>query len=234
VTGTSVPGASTAVPNISQQVGLFTLATGGHASSTALYTMWIGSNDVYTALAGLIGNTLSLAQAMTDLTLAAQTEAAAVQALALEGAHTFLVPLVPDLGKTPDASGAASIASELSAGYNAALATALLAVTTAAGADVRYVDTFGLIDNAVADPAAFGFTDATDPCYVGPLTGGGSVCATPASYLFWDGEHPTAVGHADIAAAALVALPEPSTIALLPVAMLGLFAVRRRTRRISA
>ncbi len=237
VTGSSVPGASTAVPNITQQVGLFTLATGGHASSTALYTMWIGSNDVDTALGALTGGVLSFGQALADLTLAAQVEAAAVQALALAGARTFLVPLLPDLGKIPNATavpGLPPIATQLTAAYNTALATALLAVTNAVGADVRYVDTFSLIDNAVANPAAFGFTDVTDPCYVGALTGGGSVCATPSSYLFWDGEHPTAAGHAVIAAAALVALPEPSTLALLPVALLGLLVATGRSRRVRA
>jgi phospholipase/lecithinase/hemolysin len=230
VTGSSVPGASTLVPNITQQVGAFTLASGGVASSTALYTMWIGANDIYTALADLAASAISPIQALADVALAAAVEANAVRTLALEGAHTFLVPLVPDLGKTPAAAGLNVFATALSQQYNAALAADLLAVTGALGTDIRLVDTFSLIDQAVANPAQFGFTNVTDPCYVGSLNGGGSVCTTPATYLFWDVEHPTTAADVFIARAALQALgvPEPSTLALLPIALLGLAVARRR------
>jgi phospholipase/lecithinase/hemolysin len=61
-------------------------------------------------------------------------------------------------------------------------------------------------NDGIAEPGAFGLSNVTDPCYVGPLTGGGTVCATPDQYLFWDGTHPTTAGHAiaaDEAAAVL-------------------------------
>ena len=63
VTGPAVPGATTTVPNVVQQIGLFSVATGGHAPSTGLYAVWIGANDIFTALDGLLANTLTAVQA---------------------------------------------------------------------------------------------------------------------------------------------------------------------------
>jgi phospholipase/lecithinase/hemolysin len=232
VTGPAVPGATTAVPDIAQQVGLFARNTGGHAPPGGLYTVWIGANDAFTALDDIAAGTLTVAQAQVALAKAALTEAGAVADLASLGAETFLVPLVPDLGKTPDANGdpaAAALATLLSVTYDNALAAALAKLSAGdEGLTIHILDIFSLLDAAVADPAAFGFTDVTDRCYLGPLTGGGTVCATPATYLFWDGEHPTAAGHAAVARAALAELPEPSTLALLAAGGLALVLRRRR------
>lgn len=228
VTGPAVPGGNEVVPNIGQQVGLFTQATGGSAPSSALYTVWIGANDIFAALDDLIANTITIAQARADLLVAAQTAAGAVHSLAEEGATTFLVPLIPDLGKTPNVLGVmglAPIATSLTEGYNAALAQAIRGLDLGE-IDVSYVDAFALIDAAVRDPAAFGYTNVTDRCYVGPLSGGGTVCATPDSYLFWDGQHPTAPGHARVAALALEAIPEPRALLILLAAVCGVIALR--------
>ncbi len=84
-----------------------------------------------------------------------------------------------------------------------------------------------LIDQALANPSEFGFSNVTAPCYTGPFTGGGSACSDPDSHLFWDDVHPTAAGHllvADDAAELIgVPIPEPSTWAMtiLGVACLG-------------
>jgi phospholipase/lecithinase/hemolysin len=229
VTGPAVPGATpTAIPTITQQVGLFNTATLGHAPSSALYTVWIGSNDVFQALAD-VGGGLSPATAKTDLANAAQTAAAAINTLASEGAKTFIVPLVPDLGKTPTANGnpiTALAATALSAAYDTALVTDVSALAASDGITVHFLDTFSLIDNVVADPTAFGYTDVTDPCYTGPFTGGGSACSDPNSFLFWDLQHPTEPGHQAIAALALAEIPAPSTLSTLMVA--GLFLLMRR------
>ena len=65
----------------------------------------------------------------------------------------------------------------------------------------------------VTDPAYYGFTNVTQPCLTGEVNySGGTPCATPDQYLFWDELHPTAAGQQLVAqeAADLVA-PEPGT-----------------------
>lgn len=231
-TGTPLLAPPAAVPNVVQQVGLFSAASNGVAPSGALYTMWIGANDVFAALdAGQ-----SEPQTRAAVASAAQTEAAAVLTLASQGARSFLIPLVPDLGKTPDAlaNGPAdsAIATALSIFYNAALEADLAGQSL----DLKFLDTFALLDAAVADPAKFSLTNVTDGCYAGPLSGGGLVCATPDQYLFWDGMHPTATADRLVADAALVELtggvPEPGTwvMMLLGFAGVGFTAYRRNAR----
>ena len=70
------------------------------------------------------------------------------------------------------------------------------------------VDTYSLVDKAVADPALFGFTDVTDPVWTGNFTdpnSGTLRASTPAAqsqYLFWDQDHPTSAAHMLLAGAA--------------------------------
>ena len=115
-----------------------------------------------------------------------------------------------------------------------------MAPVEAAGLTVFDLNTYALIDEAVQDPGAFGFSNVTAPCWTGGFTGyasGGSVCSTlPAvqdTYLFWDDVHPTAAGHLLVADAALSAMglpvPEPSTWAMMAIGFVSLgFAGYRR------
>lgn len=231
VTGNAVPGSISPVPNITQQVGLFLSATGGVAPGSNLYTVWIGSNDVYQAVSDVVASPMSLPAIQSDLGVAAQTETAAINVLANAGATTFIVPLLPDLGKTPLGAPAAALATSLSALYNADLVTDLTALEVTDHISIGFIDTFSLIDAAVSNPAAFGLTNATDPCYAGPFTGGPPApCATPATYLFWDRQHPTDTGHELIASLAEnVAVPEPPTLPIfVAAAVLALICRRRR------
>jgi len=233
VTGSSVPGPTSLVPTITQQVGLFLSSTGGVSPASNLSSVWIGSNDVYQAVSDVVGNPSSLGLIQSDLGFAAQTETAAINALAAAGATTFLVPLLPDLGKTPLGAPAAALATSLSALYNANLVADLMTLAVTDHISVGFIDTFSLIDAAVANPVAFGLTNVTNPCYTGLLTGGPPApCATPATYLFWDVQHPTETGHEFIATLAEnVAVPEPPTLPIFVAAVfLGLICRRRITR----
>ena len=229
---------SSPVPTLTQQVATFISGLGGSAApSSALYSVWIGANDllnVVRASAALVGteplNQIK-AKAASDAVGAAATEAAAIEALATKGADDFLVPLVPDLGLTPSLSGTSfgsATGTALAALYNASLEADLAGLSTMSGISLSFLDTFSLLDSAVADPAGYGLTDVTDPCYVGPYTGGGTVCATPGTYLFWDTLHPTAAGQQLIADAALAALPEPGAMSVLAFGLCGVLLLRRR------
>ena len=215
------------VPTLVQQVALFDAATQGLAPPSALYAVWVGGTD----LLNIFQSGAAGAQALALVQGAAATEATEIAALIGAGARSFLVGLLPDVGKAPSVTvfgpAAAAAASALAMAYNTALEADLSGLITA-GASLSYLDAFSLVDAAVANPGAFGLSNVTDPCYVGPLTGGGTVCATPDQYLFWDGDHPTTAAHAIVAAAAAVALvPEPGTSTLLAVGLIGLLVCCR-------
>ena len=180
-------------------------------SATALYTLSIGSNDLLDILAN---PALTTPQQTTDVNDAVANEISFVNQLVSDGAKNLLVLDVPDLGKTPDVTqgladgsnmpSAALIAeaSQLASEYNTALTTQL---ATIPGIDVHVIDAYQLIDNAVADPAAFGLTNVTSPVWSGNATSSssGTLAATSVTaqnqFLFWDHLHPTETGHQAIA-----------------------------------
>jgi phospholipase/lecithinase/hemolysin len=215
-TGPALPGATTSIPDINQQVARFTTVTGGHAPSTGLYAVWVGGNDIIQAVTDVVGG-MTPGAAAADLSLAAHDTAVAVNTLAGEGARHFIVPTVPDLAKVPDLRAVPALgplATSLTAAYDAALLADVGALIGTDHIDVRFLDTDVLLNAIIADPAGFGLTDATDACYVGSLAGGGTVCAIPDQYMFWDGDHPSAAGHRLIADAAASAIPAPGGLPL--------------------
>ena len=153
------------VPTFAQQVALFNAATHGVAPSSALYTVWIGGEDLLNVLqSGVTG-----AQALALMRGAAATETTGIAALIGQGARNFLVGLLPDAGKAPSITvlgPAASVkASALAAAYNIALVANLSGVIASRRANVSFLDAFSLVDVIVADPDDFGLSNVTDPCY---------------------------------------------------------------------
>ncbi|WP_158931177.1 SGNH/GDSL hydrolase family protein [Acidisphaera sp. S103] len=174
-------------------------------SPNALYTVWAGSNDVM----AIANSTETAAQQVATVQQSVNNEVQFIGGLVAHGAKDLVVMGVPDLGVTPDeraspASDAAS--SALAQDYNADLGTALRQIVASGGASIDYVNTYALLDAAVANPAAYGFSNVTQPVWTGgPAPGsGGSLNAAGAAqngYLFFDDLHPTAAGHALLAAA---------------------------------
>ena len=219
------------VPTLTPQIGLFLSAIGVPIPSTALYAIWIGSNDIFNILDNGVTGPTALQQAQG----AALTEATAIATLAAAGGENFLVPLVSDLGKTPTLTKLGPFVSAagttLAQTYNTALEADLAVLSSTPGINLSFLDTFSLLDAAIADPVEFGLTNVVAPCYIGPYTGGGSVCATPDQYLFWDELHPTVIGQALIAKAALNAVPEPATLTVVAIGIAGIAAARRQSKR---
>lgn len=227
--------------DLPSQILAFEAAHPGGAPSSALYTFSIGANDVFGLLKVLAADP-TFAGTQAVLQAAAGNVASAAGALESDGAKHLLIYNVPDLGLTPYVDDLAEAyadpalpgqAATLSKAFNAQVSSDL--ETMDPGLTVYTLDAYGLIQNAVEDPAYYGFTDVTDPCWTGNATGyagGGTVCSSPGTYLFWDAVHPTALANTYVADAAYRALvPEPSTWAMMLIGLAGLgFAGARRAR----
>jgi phospholipase/lecithinase/hemolysin len=171
----------------------------------ALYTIWIGSNDVL----DITNNTsLTPAQQEADVGAAVNNETAAISALAARGAQNLLVLNVPDLGKTPYETARGPIvaqsATSLASLYNSDLAASVQQLQASGALKIDLVNTFSVIDQVIANPGANGFTNVTDPVWTGNLTdpNSGTLNATGSAqnqFLFFDSLHPTAQAHALLA-----------------------------------
>jgi hypothetical protein len=141
----------------------------------------------------------------------AEQLAAAIKDLADAGAVYFLVPNLPNLGRTPEslALGPAEItrATEASQVFNDTLAATLDTLESENRLVIFRLDTFTHLEDIITNPAAFGFTNVTDACLDGDPFTSGSVCVDPAAHLFWDHIHPTQAAHALLATFAAQALP---------------------------
>jgi phospholipase/lecithinase/hemolysin len=215
----------------SGQVAQFLGATGGVADPGALYTIWIGSNDLAAIPSGATN-----AQIAADLGGIAGNIDTAIGDLASAGAKNFLVVTVPDLGKAPGAGAAASAASQLSASFDTTLVNgggpipSLAGVAAADSVNISVLNAYALLDSIVNNPGFFHLTDVTDACLVGAVNfSGGTPCANPNQYLFWDPSgHPTAAAGVIIANAAQNAIPEPSAVMLGAAGLVAVALMRRK------
>jgi len=139
------------------------------------------------------------------------------------GARYIMVFNLPDVGKTPFGvgSGQGATITALSGLYNSTLNAGLDALHI----DVIRLNTFALLDEVVANPGAFGFTNASTPACTTPssliCTSATLVAPNAAqTYVFADGVHPTTATHQVIADYAASVLEAPAKIGLLAEAPL--------------
>ena len=226
----SVPGAlqpAFADRGTAWQLAQFGAAAPAFDPASSLFMVWLFPNDVFWASAtgtlpgqvpGAPGGANVVANGIANIS-------ATIQALTLAGARHFLVPNMPDLSMTPALMGSPD-AAFVSAAFNANLAFALDALDAALPIDIVQVDVAGILSQVRADPGAFGFTNATQSC-----VDNFAVC-DPDSWLFWDGVHPTTAAHRLLGTLFAQAVPEPSTLASLVLAMLVLGAGRPGARNV--
>ncbi len=201
--------------DLSTQVGLFVNDFRGHGPADALYIVFVGGNDLRDALSALAtdpGGATSGAIVQAALF----TIQSNVLTLYAAGARKFLVPNAPDISLAPAVRllgpGAQFAARFLAAQFNGGLEAILQGLEQGlGGTHITRLDVFGILNQIVAAPGAFGLANVTQPC-ISLNTKANAFCATPGRFLFWDGIHPTVAGHrilADRANAALDAAVAP-------------------------
>ena len=121
-----------------------------------------------------------------------------IEKLASYGAKNFLVPNTPDLGLVPEFINdpvQSAYLSGISSQFNSLLATELDGLTLSRpDLDIVAFQTDDLFAEVRANPGAFGFSDISNRCQTTPGCRNGSA-AEQASFLFWDGTHPTTATH---------------------------------------
>ncbi len=237
LTDYAVGGAKTGSGGILSQINKYknalaanTLQPSAQPGDSTLYFVWGGPNDFFQG--GM--TTPSIA------TTAAGNLKAGITTLYGLGARDFFVPLMPDLGLTPAALQANSVApgystaaSLMSTSFNTLLATNLQDLrTTLAGVNIITFDTQNYLREQTLALGSQSF-NVTDQCYSGSYTTEGTVCADPDHYLFWDGVHPTAVAHELLGGAFAQAVPEPESWMMLLLGV-GVLAAWQRRRGVAS
>ena len=213
------PPTGTATP-VSVQVQQF-LAKGA-VDPHGLYSVWAGANDLFVQLGLAQAGAITPTQLQTNLATAAVQLVQQVGILNAAGARYIMVFNLPDVGSTPFGRGSGQGASitALSSFFNSTLSTGLDALHV----DLIRLNIFSLLNEVVANPAAYGFTNATSPaCTVPSLVCTSSTLVDPnaaKTYVFADSVHPTTAGHQLIADYAASVIEAPQKIGLLAEAPL--------------
>jgi len=182
---------------------------GGALPADALYVVHIGGNDLRDALEALASDPAASAQIINAALTAIANN---IVMLASSGATEFMVPNAPNLALVPavrlQGPLAQAGAAFLSVQFNNALAATLANLEALLPIAIHRLDVFALIGEAVAMPAAAGFTEVELPC-ITPGTIVKAECDRPDDFLFWDGIHPTRAGHALLAERARAVVTAP-------------------------
>ena len=207
-------------PSLIAQGGMFLNASGGIAPQDGLYILQSGGNDVRDALAAIAAG--SDPETVIETTTTQYTDATGtlVDQLQAAGAQRIVVWNVPNIGLSPaiidQGTQASLLAEQLAITMNSALTDRM-----SSERGVTIFDDFGLITDAAMNPAQYDLINATDAC-------GAVLACDPSTYLFWDGIHPTSIGHTLLAQQMIQTIPEPATYALL---IAGLAVIVARLRR---
>jgi outer membrane lipase/esterase len=177
----------------------------------------------------------SQTDAFNNVTAAAAQELTLINNLQKAGARYIVVFNLPDIGRTPEATadnavapGSSAALTTLSQGFNNVLNGGL--AQTKVG--IIPVNTFALLNEVLANPAAYGFVNTTTPA----CTTASSVNCTPntlvnpsapSNYVFADGVHPTTAAHALFAQYLEAEIAAPQQISLLAEAPISILESER-------
>ena len=190
------------VPGLLTQVQSFT-QTHQQSNPNALYVLWAGANDYL--------------QGVSSATVPVENVTGGIASLAGVGAKKILVANLPDLGQLPATRTSANSKSlsTLTQAHNQSLRRSLKLLSQQySDLQIVTLDANRLYRDAIANPAAFGFTNVISPCL-----SGSRACANPDQFLFWDGIHPTTAAHRLLGEAAFSAIQDGGMVNSRPVVL---------------
>lgn len=179
-----------------------------------VYVLWTGANDLFAASKDAANQTQIILESV-------QAQAQSVAMLNQAGAKYIVLPNIPDVGLTPDYVNhpiTKAVGTQTAQLYNNLVFNAIK--SSSPDANVIVLDSFGLLQQVAANPAAFGFQNMTEKaCRTGSLT------CTPSdlvqanannTYFFADGVHPAGRAHRMIADYADSVIKAPTQMSVLP------------------
>jgi len=208
--------ANNVIPNDPTAIAAFT------AQITPVVTQQVVAQ--VTAGAG-VSSLMDQAQIQAYLQQAATTELGMIKQLGDAGARYVMVSNLPNIGLTPSGIAQGSIAAAQLTGLSITYNSALNAGLASTGVNIIPVNTFAMLNEFVADPSRYGFTNVTQPACTGssfgclPIGTPGAQSTyqpgTQNTYLFADGVHPTTATHAMLAQYAESIITAPGEMSLL-------------------
>jgi phospholipase/lecithinase/hemolysin len=209
----------------------------GSFNSSQLISVLAGNNDIFSALSGVqtaigsgVPQATAVAQAQAAVGVAADELAGVVKSILSNGGRYVMVYTLPDSSLSPFGQSLAGgttcdnqnpqtscyLLSNLVQVFNQRLLNDLQ------GQPVKMIDGYALLNQEIANPSSFGFTNVTTPwcdlsaasvnntsllCNVGtPATAYGASTSNLGTWLFADALHPTPAGYQVIANATLAQL----------------------------
>lgn len=176
------------------------------------------------AVAG-VSTLMNQAQLTAYLQQAATTELGMIGQLGKAGARYVMVFNLPNIGLTPSGLAQGPAAAAQLTGMSIIYNNALNAGLASTGINIIPVNTFAILNELVADPSRYGFTNVTTPACTGSSFGclpAGTPGATSTyqsgaqnTYVFADGVHPTTAAHAMLAQYAESIVIAPGEMSLL-------------------
>ncbi|MGE5668655.1 MAG: autotransporter outer membrane beta-barrel domain-containing protein [Betaproteobacteria bacterium] len=212
------------VPNLSIADQVSQQLAKGPLDSHALYQLWGGSNELLARVPQAATGQITPAQLQGAIVQSATDLVAQAVRLQSAGARYLVVYNVPNIGDTPRfaPTGAQATVTGLSELFDSTLNAGIAATHL----QVVQVNTFKLLGEVVANPAAYGLTNVTG---VACTTSSALNCTpatlvnpnAPMTYLFADDVHPTTAAAKIVAQAAASMLEGPAKIGALAEAPLA-------------